>query len=285
MFGAGRKASSFCVIGLMRLAGMMLEEFVFEDRAADGEAELPVPRLGAIAGEVFAGARVLVVAEEPDAAVNVVRARFDRHRTDCAASPTQLCVEVRGRHADGFNRVRRRNQHRQQSGLMVVVHAFDHKVVREARLAVDLRLQAVLRVEKFGVRARRARSAWHRHQQSLEIAVEAERQFGHLLGFDQPPCVSAVSLQDRRRAGFNGHGLADFADLHHQINTDGGVDVDCDVVAGDLLEAFQTGLDTIDAVLDAREDVVAVPVGRGCGRDVGASFSRGYRRADSRRSV
>src|SRR5262249_42473640 len=64
-----------------------VEEFVFDDRAADGKADLAVTcqRLAEVRRqrrEVIFGNRVFIVAEEEAAAVNTVRARFERYRTD-----------------------------------------------------------------------------------------------------------------------------------------------------------------------------------------------------------
>src|SRR5262249_37721458 len=151
--------------------------------------------------------------------------------------------------------------------------------------AVDLRFQAVLRVEKLGVWARGSRRARHRDEQALEITIEAERQFCDLLAFKQPSCVSAVGLQYRRRARFNRDGLSEGTDLHCQVYTDGRVDIYSYILAHDLLEAFQRSFNSVNAILDIREDVVAILIGSSGECDVGAHFSSDDSRARCCRAV
>ena len=67
-----------------------------------------------------------------------------------------------------------------------------------------------------------------------------------------------------------------------EIDADGRVHVDADVLADDLLEAGEFGFDAIDAVLDVREVVDAALVGDGRGGNVGALFGDGDRGAGHR---
>ncbi len=220
-------------------------------------------------GERVLRARRFGVAEVEPAALQLVGAGLQRHRGDGAAGAAELGVVVAGRDRDGFERLGGRHHHREQARAVDVVDAFDLHVVGQARLAVDVARQRILRVEEFRVRPERTASAGHRGDHALEVAAEAERHRGDLRAFDDAAGVGAVGLQ-RRRLGGDRDDFADLAGLQCEINTDGGVHVDADVLADDLLEAGEFGLDAIDGVLDVREVVDAALVGDGREGNVGA---------------
>ena len=218
--------------------------------------------------------RRLGVAEVEAAALELVGARLQRDVGDGAAGAAELGVVVARRDADGLERLGRRNQHGQQAGAVVVVDAFDLHVVGEARLAVDVRRQRVLRVEELRVRPERPRGAGHRGDHALEVAAEAERHRRDLLALDDAAGVGAIRLQ-RRRVGADRQHFGDGAGFEREVDADGRVDVDADVLAHDLLEAGQLGFDAIDAVLQVRERVEPVLVGDGRRADAGALVGGG----------
>jgi hypothetical protein len=88
--------------------------------------------------EVIAGDGRVRVAEGERAALEVVRAGLDGDVHDRAARSAELRVIVARRDADSLQGVRRRNDHLQQAGAVVVVDPLDHRVVRLSRLTVDL---------------------------------------------------------------------------------------------------------------------------------------------------
>jgi hypothetical protein len=94
--------------------------------------------------EVIAGVGGFGVAVEESAALEIVGARLERHVGDRAAGSPELGVVVARRNADGFECVRRGDDDRHQARLVVVVEPFDQRVVRHARLTVDLGAERVL---------------------------------------------------------------------------------------------------------------------------------------------
>ena len=108
-----------------------VKEFVLDDWAANRRADLPVMRRRRAVREIISRLQpaVVVVAEKEAAAVNTVRARFERHVRDRAACAPELGVEVRGRDADSFDGVGSRDVNLQQAGLFIVIHAFNLEVV------------------------------------------------------------------------------------------------------------------------------------------------------------
>ena len=103
----------------------------------------------------------------------------------------------------------------------------------------------------------RPRGAGHGGHHALEVAAEAERHRGDLLALDDAAGVGAIRLQ-RRRVGGDGQHFGDGAGFEREIDADGRVDVDADVLADDLLEPGELGFDAVDAVLQVREGVEAV---------------------------
>ena len=61
-----------------------------------------------------------------------VGARLERHSGNGAARATELSIEIAGAEADALDGISRRNQHLEESGLFVVVYAFNLKIIREA---------------------------------------------------------------------------------------------------------------------------------------------------------
>ena len=143
---------------------------------------------------------------------------------------------------------------------MVVVDALDLDVVGQARLAVHVRRERVLRVEELRVRLERARGAGNGRHHALKVTAEAKWHRGNLLALDDAAGVGAIRLQGRR-VGAHRQRFGDGPGLERQIDADGGVDVDADVLAHDLLEPGQLGLDAIDRVLEVREGEGAGLVG------------------------
>ena len=141
---------------------------------------------------------------------------------------------------------------------MIVVDAFEQDVVRQSRLAVHLGRQAILRVEEHRMLAVRPRRAGHRDEGRLEVPV-AQRYLLEQLALDDASGVGAIGLQERRLAD-DGNCLGHRADFELQVDAQRGVDLDDRLVAHGLLEAGQLGGDAVQAVLDAREHVVAVLV-------------------------
>src|SRR5256885_1405259 len=83
--------------------------------------------------------------------------------------PSEFSIEVARGDADALDGIGRRDQHLKESGLFVVIYALNLDVIREARLAVNLRLQTVLGVEELRVWARWASATRHGKDQALEV--------------------------------------------------------------------------------------------------------------------
>jgi hypothetical protein len=170
------------------------EELAAHDRSAERE-----PAVGELGRrlqvrEVVARAGRLCVPEEEHAPLEVVGAGLQRDVRHRAAGAAELRVVVAGGDAHRLERVRRRDDHLQQAGLVIVVESFNQRVVRLPRLAVDLHREGILRVEKRGVFPVRPRRAGHHDQDALEIPVEGERHLRHHLGFEDAPRVRPVRL-------------------------------------------------------------------------------------------
>ena len=234
--------------------------------------------------EVVARVGLLGVAEEEQAALQIVGARLQGHVGDRAARAAELRVVVAGRDADGLERVGRRDDHLEQAGLLVVVEPLDERVVRHARLAVDLDREGVLRVEERGVFPVRPRRPGDHDQQALEVPVEGERHLADHLRFEDAARVGPVGLQ-QRGLGRHGDGLGQLADFQLHVHADGGVDVDLDVLADDFLEPRQLGIHDVGAVLQAREDEVAGVVAHGGAADVGLHFGHRHGGAGDARAA
>src|SRR5262249_50499833 len=78
-----------------------IEEFVLFDRTANGRAGLSVMRGRRAMSEVISSLQpaVVVIAEEEETAVNIVRAGLERYGRDRAARAAELGVEVARRDA------------------------------------------------------------------------------------------------------------------------------------------------------------------------------------------
>ncbi len=126
-----------------------VENLILFDWSADGNAHLAVMRRRLSSGKILLGLRVVVIAEGEGAAVDRIRPRLERHGRDRAPGASEFSVEVARCNADALDGIRRRDQHLKESSLFVVIYALYLDIIREARLAVDLRLQTVLRVEKL----------------------------------------------------------------------------------------------------------------------------------------
>ena len=257
------------------------EQLVAHDRAAEGEAAVEKLRRRLQVGEVVARVGRVGVAEDEDASLELVRAGLERHVRDGAAGAAELRVVVARRHADRLQRVGRRDDHLQQPGLVVVVQPLDERIVRLARLPVDLHGERVLRVEERRVLAVRPRGARHRDQEALEVPVEGERHVAHHLRFEDAPGVGAVGLQDGGRAD-DGDRFFEGAELQPQVDADRRVDRHDDAVAQHLLEAGQRRDDPVRSVLQARERVQAGFVGHHVEADVRARLGDGDGRAGHR---
>ena len=247
------------------------EEFVLHDRAADRRPAVRERRRRFQVREGIARAGLLVVPEEERAALEGVRAGFQRHVRDRAARAAELRIVVARRHADRLERVRRGDDHLQQAGLLIVVEPLDHRVVRQARLAVDLGRQRVLRVEERGMLAVRTGRAGHGHQETLEVPIEGEGEVRHHFRFDEPSGIRAVCLDHRTLAG-HGDRLFDRADLHFEIHADRRVHRHDHALADVLLEADHLRHDGVGAVFQTGECVEAALVARRAVADVGAGL-------------
>ena len=187
------------VAGVVNRALVVAEEeqLVAEDRPAEREPALRELLRRRQVREVAARIRLLVVPEGEDAALQIVGAGLQRDVGDGSARSAELRVVVAGGDADRLDRLRRRDEHRQQPRPVIVVEPFNLDVVGQPRLPVDLRRQAVLRVEELRVRAERAGRAGHGHEDALEVPVEGQRHLLQLLAFDDAAGIGAVGLQRR----------------------------------------------------------------------------------------
>src|SRR5205807_2542587 len=163
----------------------------------NGTAELTEMRRRLSPGKIVPSLGVVVIAEGECAAVDRIRPRLERHGLDSATGSSEFSIEVARCNADALDGVGRRDQHLKESSLFIVVYALNLDIIRKARLAVDLRLQAVLGVKELRMWARRPRATGHGKDQALEVPVESKRQFGDLLALNQPTGISAVGLQCR----------------------------------------------------------------------------------------
>ena len=187
----------------------------------------------------------------------LVRPRLHDDRGHRAAGAAELGVEVRRGHVDGVDRLGGGDQDREQAGLVVVVDAVDLHVVRQARLAVELGLLAVLRVEELRVRPGerdRRRARWPTSPGSCGSGRGAAPgpagprssgrcRRGRSGAAASPATTSTVSL------------IAPTSRITSTRTV--GVDLHLDAVADELLEAGELGLDPVEAVLQVGEDVVA----------------------------
>src|SRR6266511_5621253 len=155
---------------------------------------------------------------------------------------------------------------------MIVVNAFDLDVVRQTRLAGDVRRERILRVEEFRVRPERARGAWNGRHHALEVAAEAERHRGDLLALDEASGVGTVGLERGRLRGDIDR-LRQFARLQRQVDADRRIDVHLHAVTDRLPEAGQLRLDAVDAILQIWKGVHAALVCDGGGAGIGLRFS------------
>src|SRR4029453_16717612 len=73
--------------------------------------------------------------------------------------------------------------------------------------------------------------------------------------------------------------LVQLADLELEVNAHRGVDLQLHAFTQDLLETLELGLDSVGAVLEARENVVPGLVGCDGPADVGLGLTRGDGRA------
>ena len=119
---------------------------------------------------------------------------------------------------------------------MIVVDAFYLNIVGIPGLAVHLRRKTVLRVEKFGVGTKRARSSRNQIHETLKITVEREWHVLKLFGLDLPADVGAIRLE-QRRADDHLNRLGDLAGCKLHVHTSVGIDKNVDVLANRLLEA------------------------------------------------
>ena len=69
-------------------------------------------------------------------------------------------------------------------------------VIGQARLAVDLSGETILRVEKLRMGPKSAGRARHQIQQALKVAVEGERHVLKLFGLDLPAHVGPICTVD-----------------------------------------------------------------------------------------
>ena len=259
--------------GMVRDVAVVAEEeqLVALNRAAEREAGLEVVGRRVRVREVAGRVRLLVVAEGERASLDIVRAGPQRHVRDRAAGAAELRVVHARRDVHRLDRFRRRNERRQQTGAVVVVDPFDLHVVGEPRLPVDVRREAVLRVEEFRVRPERPRRARYGDEHPLEVAVESERHFLQVDALDDAPRVGAVGLQQWTGAD-DGDRFFERADVHPAVDAHRGVDRHLDALAHEALEARELGRDAVGAVLQIREGVVPGLVRRRRVRDVGVDF-------------
>ncbi len=260
------------------------EQLAAHDRSAEREPAVGERGRRLQMREVVAGVGLVGVAEEEQAALEIVGAGLQGHVGHRAAGAAELGVVVAGGDADGLERVRRRDDHLQKARLMVVVEAFNQRVVRLPRLAVDLDSQRVLRVEKRGVLAVRACGTGDHDQETLEVPVEGERQLADHLRLEDAARVGPVGLQ-QRRLGRDGDGLGQLADFQLHVHPDGAVDIHLDVRADDFLEPRQLGIHRVGAVLEARENEVAGVVADGAAADVGLHLGDGHGGAGDARAA
>ncbi len=250
------------------------EELVLDDGPPQGRPELLVACGSLGPGEVVLGQGTVAVAEEESAPLELVGAGLEGHRADRAPGPAELGVVIARAHAHRLDRVRGGDEHGEEARLVVVVDPLEHHVVCEARLAVDLGGEAVLGVEELGVRPEGPARPRHRHQETLEVPVEAEGRFRELLALDEPAGVGPVGLQHRLLLD-DSDGFLQVAHGQAQVDPDGRVHVELHSVAHDLLEAAELRLHPVDAVLLVGEDEVAALVGDGTAAEVGADLRDG----------
>jgi hypothetical protein len=90
----------------------------------------------------------------------VVGAGFEDGIGDGAGGASQLGFEVTGADVHGLQRFERGDVDLEQAGALIVVDTIELEIVGDARLSVDLRREAVLRVEELGMRP--GRRGWRR---------------------------------------------------------------------------------------------------------------------------
>src|SRR5260370_29155428 len=109
-----------------------------------------------------------------------VCSRFQDDVGDGATGASELSGVVAGAHVNRLNGLRRRNIDLQQARTLIVIYPLDLQVVEKASLAIDLRRQAVLRIEEFRMHSMCASSSRYQIQQILEIAVVSKGEIDHL---------------------------------------------------------------------------------------------------------
>ena len=226
------------------------ERSIAPQRPAADDPALHVAGGGLRVREVAARDRRLGVSEDRNAPGQDIGSRPQCDVGDGAAGVAELGVVVAGVDAHALDRLDRRDQDGEQTGSLVVVHAVDLDVVGQTRLPVDVRREAVLRVEELGMRPERCRGARHRDQRALKVAIEPERQPRDEVAREDAAGIRAIGLQRRHRR--HDDRFLDASDLQPDIHSNSAVDRNGDAGVDGGFEPRNLDPYLIDAVLQAR---------------------------------
>ncbi len=146
------------------------------------------------------------------------------------------------------------------AGALVVVDALDLVEVDVRGLTVGVGREVVVGVEELRVVEDDRSDSWDGVEQRLEVVAAREGEVGDLAFADGGGDVGAIGLEGWRRAR-DGDGIGDAAGVERGVDARGGVGVEGDVLADDLLEACGRDGNGVRAGREVRLGEVSALVG------------------------
>ena len=257
------------------------EEFVFDERAAEGCAELVAVEGGFAGGglEVAGGVEVGIAEEFEDGAVELIGAGAHDGVDDAAADAAVFGAEVTGDDAEfgkgvGGGLDDLAGVVLVAGAVRVVVEAIHEEVVEGAAHAVDV---------EGAFAGRGGGGEGDGDGRDVDVGGEegeagvlatVEGEFGHGLRADDLGVFGGIGI-DEAGLTADGDGVGDVADLKDGVDTLAGVDGDVDIGGGEAGEAGEFDGDGVVADADIEEVVVAGVVCGGFGFDVGVLIGEG----------